>query len=304
MNPDVHKFKLENTKFLVKAEDQVVTPEMAKKLLETNCFNFQRPLNPRRVKEISSSIINGTMPAATIAIVEYNGILYMADGQHTTKGIVETNKPCVCQIHEYKVNDIKDLNEIYHRYDGTRIRNYSVYLKNEIQRCELEWPIPYSKLVGDGILIYIYGDKTSLKTLTKQIESEHNILLSKQFKAELLGKNSRYGIAASPIFLNYKNKLHKNSRHLQKPVIFYTIMKTCDIDINTAIKFWIDVRDGANLAINMPQYKLREELKLKQKISDRDLYVLCAAAWNAYRKGKKPKFFKKCHREEYLPSLF
>lgn len=294
--------KLKTTKNLIEWRDEYVTPEMAKEYLNNNAYRCQRNLNPRRVKEIGKLILEDRMAAATIAIVLYKGIKYLVDGQHTCNSIIDVNKPTVCQIHIYEIDNEKDLNDIYLRYEGTSPRPESIYIRNEAQTHDLSWPATYNKLITEAAMIYEYGD-FNLKIQKKIIEEKFNIIFNKQFKANLFGTYYKYGERARVIYLDENNKMYKNIDHIKKPAIFYTIMKCLNINEDFAKKFWIEVRDGEHLTIDTPQYKLREILKKNEKMSNKELYVLCTSAWNAARQNRTPNFFKGCYRPDYLPKL-
>lgn len=108
----------------------IVTPEMAKKWLETNDRN--RPLNKREIKQIEYDLINGNYELThQSAAIDKNGILF--DGQHRMTAIVNTGIPAPMVIAFNAPRNTKVDSGV------KRTSQHALYMAGEIERTDIEF---------------------------------------------------------------------------------------------------------------------------------------------------------------------
>ena len=103
----------------VETKYELVTPEMAREIINTHQFVRQRDLKKARVAELSSWIKLGKFyKNTTISLAECDGKLYLGDGQHRLHAVVETGSPQVFTVVRHYFDTYEDVKELYLTFDG------------------------------------------------------------------------------------------------------------------------------------------------------------------------------------------
>lgn len=251
-------------------------------LLDCNSMEGQRKIKPRHLKMLCDEIEAGNFLTGSIAIaiLTYDGNRQvLVNGQHQLTAVVKTGIPIVVSYEEYKCSTPNELSELYRRFDNHAARTLSDVLFPEAAALGLEWKQRVVELVVSAAAI--------------KENVQHSAKID---KVSLLKKYIKEGS-----FINHIITAGRSARFMRRQSVALAMMETWLVSKPDAESFWIAVRDGANLPIDSPALKLRNFLlntvtgrcgKFTQRgiastdiASNKEIYVKCIHAWNAYRRG-------------------
>lgn len=113
------------------AEVQLVTPEQANAWLEETQANGmigprQRRIDPVQVQRLAHAIAALEWEPTMISLYEFEGRLYLVDGQHRLSAIVRAGMPAPLVVSRKRAETIGQVNAAYRRIDGHKPRSAAV----------------------------------------------------------------------------------------------------------------------------------------------------------------------------------
>lgn len=95
----------------------LVTPEQAASWLEAAHYDYQRPIVPTHVDELSWAITNLEWEPTAIKIYAHDGREYLVDGQHRLSAIVKAEMPAPLIVVRQIASSINQVYNAYRRLD-------------------------------------------------------------------------------------------------------------------------------------------------------------------------------------------
>ena len=260
---------------IVKREIIDLTAERADEFLQRNIYFGQRKLSRDHVRLIKRAIEEKTFRTGEIS----TGLLkennhpsehLLLNGQHQLTAVKETGITIPALIEEIECENMDDVATLYATFDqGGRI--FSDLIVPKGKAAGISWPDWFQKLILVGGL---YKDGRQHWDKQKKVECFNEYIPSGICLFEWLQFNG--------------NVERKNWPHLAKRAIFATFIIAIEEDKITAKNFVIQLISGANLDQMSASKILRDFLIAlpNKKIHERDIFLKCKKAWNAFKEGK------------------
>ena len=97
---------------------EVVTPAAARKIIENEMYQRQRPLRQGHVAELAHHMEHGSfIDNTTITFALLDGKSYLVNGQHTINAIVKSGCSVTLNIQEYSCRNEDEIDSLYARQD-------------------------------------------------------------------------------------------------------------------------------------------------------------------------------------------
>lgn len=284
-----------------------VTRSLAAKFRDMEPVPNDRALNPRRVEAYRKMLLAGLFRPvqwATAHCLE-TGATYRVNGKHTSNLFSEFDElpqPLHATVENYHCDTLDDVARLYATFDSrTQVRT-----TNDINRAfaaideELrDIPSRIINLCVTGIAYKEYGDRYAARPAAERAEcllEEHNKMFVR-WVSEAVGSQTI------------------NSWLWRSPVVaaMYAGYERSRRDAN---EFWLAVRDGTGTSPKSPDRVLQRFLmtkfvlkgqgchtnrSAKSLVSQREMYVKCLHAWNAWRRGTTTDL--KYHPQAKVPAV-
>jgi hypothetical protein len=268
----------------MKTEVKLITPALAKKLLENN--NMNRALKPQMIKEYARQMIVGLWKEDTGEAIKiaFDGTLL--DGQQRLTALIDANV-------ELKFLVISDLGkEIFTVLDSGIKRN-----AGDAFHCA---GILNATNVAAGIKRYFIL-KTGRRNLNNVSPNNSASFINTTEIFTLYNKNPKFWDAA----YDMASRWYKNGRLLRLSEYIGIYAYLYDIDQDDAFSFIDSLSNGENLDAADPIKQLRDTLVFtginkKFTLTSYHRTALIFKAWNIYRKrGKVKRLYFNAERDNY-----
>lgn len=279
---------------LGRPKTQKVTRSLAKQFSEMEPAPHDRPLSERRLTVYESLIKRNQFRPVTwaTAICKETDGLYRVNGKHTSTllSTVEPLPEFYVTVEEYECETLDDVARLYATFDS-----------NMQSRTAKDIYLSFASTVKEfaGIPTKIITTAPSSIYYAKFGESTHSRTQPAD-RAEMLLEYSEFVCWLADLVA--KGTTHEGQRSKQRcsqllrvPVVA-AMFSSWSRAQKSSTEFWAAVRDDSGIAQNSPDRKLSRYLLVtgmrkmdrggKLRISsDREIYVKCLHAWNAWRKG-------------------
>lgn len=254
----------------------------------------ERDLNVPRKKELQTRIANELATTFNWATVEYEGVRYRMNGQHSSAAILESNGTLpdrlVFHVDEYVAYSKEGMAKLFQQFDArwssrskTDVSGAYQGLEKDIADCNRV----YLRTAIDGVAFY----RKSIQGLPLISRSGNPIsgdtLYNLFFEEDL-----------HPFLKWYDSLISRKTPEMKSPAIAGAMYATFCKSETGAREFWhkvalgnLDVENG-HASANL----LAEDLQNNQGLSDKSkklkpafLYAKSILAWNAFRTGTKVK---------------
>lgn len=242
----------------------VITPEMAKEMLEHNSVN--RPIRKRVMISLARDMATPGGWKLTGDPVLFDTKGNLIDGQHRLTACVQADTPFETWVGtnaEPDVQDVKDtgarrtLSDILHmRGESTSIMLASILRSVAVQDEEYEMKSSYYVPSYTRLLAMYDADPAKFTEATS--------MAGRTYQSAKMGSQAIWGLLW---------------------------IRLTEVDYEDADEFFSLIRSGANLGPGHPVYALRRALSNMENLgalaSRRKMYAMTVKAWNAWRAGTK-----------------
>lgn len=279
---------------LGRPKTQKVTRSLAKQFAEMDPAPHDRPLSERRLTVYENLIKRNQFRPVTwaTAICKETDGLYRVNGKHTST-LLSTVDPLpefYVTVEEYECDTLEDVAKLYATFDSNMQSRTAkdIYLSFASTVKEFA-DIPTKIITTAPSAIYYAKFGESTHSRTQPADRAEMLLEHPEFVcwlADLITKGSTY---------EGQRSKQKCLQLLRIPVVA-AMFSAWNRAQKASSEFWSAVRDDSGTAANAPDRKLSRYLLVtgmrkidrggKLRIgSDREIYVKCLHAWNAWRKG-------------------
>lgn len=286
-NPNVVTVEKLKVKVVRRTQGQL-THTAACTLLEMKTFDGERKEREDWVQHLYNQWLTGRFrwELVTIVTCRYKGEMYRLNGQHTCW--MRLNLPekenCSVEFYEYEVDSEDQLRALYAVIDRGKSRTHGHIIKASLTSTEYlgeVWP-SLVNILAAGMKLWLYEKSNDQRQngpdeMVALIQGQHNALF------KLVG--------------GFVQERIDSAQHIKRASTIAAIFATFDKAKTIAPEFWQPVCDGLNLGRKTdPRYQLRDTLmrsSVRGSVSDKrvlgqeDMYRICVAAWNKWRKGEE-----------------
>lgn len=290
-----------------------VTTKLAKEWSELTSAYTDRPLSERRLMAYRKMVEQAGFRPVTWAKAYCTEVKewFRVNGKHTSTLFASIDLSKVqdlyVTIEEYTCESLDDLARLYSTFDS-RLQSRSsgdVYRSFAAVIPELkDLPHRFIQDVVSGLNMWANPTSPSKDSAPE--------------KAERLFDEVEFALWLMPLLHTNASKADVTDKGSAKPLrraaVIGAIRATYAKNRAEAMKFWTAVRDETGAQPNLPDRKLAKYLSTmsvarggeagykpaRMRASDREFYVKCLHAWNAWRKGEATNLTY--HPEAKLPS--
>lgn len=281
------------------AQSTRVNAAQAQKYLDMNTYEAQRPMRSKRIEQLCAAARKGLFLAGHFAVVHKNGESILMNGQHQAAMIIRTKVIVKASLDEFWLNDDEGdavIATLFSQYDegGMRTgRDVVGYHRHCFRLMDINLTA-CNRIAGAlGYLEWGHGYGSR----------------PKQERAALLGPHRKDALWVN----QFSSSSSQHTRHIERVPVIAAFILFHRKDDSDADVFCQAVRDGDMLKRTEPAYALREYLvqistgekygkkSLSMFALNREIFVKCIHAWNAYRKGKTTQL--KYHAEADMPKV-
>ena len=301
-------------KLLDRPKTVKVTKKLATSFAEMDAPPHDRPLSERRMMVYQRLLAEGGFRPVTWATVlckETSGV-YRVNGKHTSTMLsgLDQIPDFYAVIEEYECDTLEDVARLYSTFDSkTQLRSSNdIYLSFAATMPELNGIASRTITVAvAGIDLYISGGSQSGKGSKSSSAAD---------RAERLFDNGDFVIWLDSILSggeSVKREVNrKGSRHLQRASVVGCMFGTWQKAKKESTDFWTGVRDESGVVANLADRKLARYLLTVSVLvgngsghtkvaSQREVYVKCVHAWNAWRKKENTEL--KYYADKDTPAI-
>lgn len=262
--------------------------ELIKEFVEMTPAPKDRPLQERRMKAHEESFRKGTFRSVTWAkcYCKETNKTYRINGKHTSLLLsrLETVPELFVTVEQFYAETLEDVARLYATYDNRIVSRTGADINRSYAGTmpELEAiPTRLLSAIVSGIAYHQYRDSYTSIPAADRAEKLFEMVPFAQWCHRLCGEHeSKY-------------------RHIFKVPVVGAMLGSYETDEGDATRFWSDVReDGGAHEADAPTRRLAKLLLISsvhgdpnrgargRTLSNREFYVKCAHAWNAYREHR------------------
>jgi hypothetical protein len=259
----------------IKAGIVQITPRMAREWLAEYRYEFQRVIRPTHVEYLASEMIAGRFEVCQITFCDFNGRLFLVDGQHRLHAIANSGTPIEQFVYTEPANSFDEVAENYYRRDiGITRSEADMHKPAQLEKRTGLTPTKIcavssaAKLIMGGFAPGVFSVKLPYQ------------------RSRDIRKNAILDLSDSATV--YFESIYDNSTLIQKALLRFACVSvgivTSRYAPEIATAFWKEValndglRKGAPAKALIESYLLRPTNNLSPAYQAR----LIAAAWNAY----------------------
>lgn len=254
----------------------------AAKLLTLNTHPGQRPLRQSKIDRLVRKMKSGDWVGANLAIaIKPDGAWVLVDGQHTLTAIIESGIASIASLKTYRVADDDGLRRLFTQVDTNRTLGEHVRAFNDGQSDPL-----FNKFVSGLFALLDLQSPSSIKG----VATEERVTRARGYPNELQFVRD----VLAPISAN-----RSAASWIGRAPVVAAMIATFRADPIAARQFWSNVRDGyTGISAKSGPALLRDALMRVKHKGGRtgrvQIYGICIAAWNAYRRNEEREFLKPC----------
>jgi hypothetical protein len=267
-----------------------LTKQFAKEFSEMDPAPHDRPLSPRRISVYQKLLDSGAFRPVTwaSAACTETGGKYRVNGKHTSTMFAELDKlpEFFVTLEEYQCDSLEDVARLYATFDSKMMsrttRDINLSFAATIPELA-EVPSSIVNLSVAGISYAKWGQDTYNHQPAERAECllDHPLFIT--WLSELLTGGA----------ISMKQKMG-----LVRMPVAAAIYTTYNKAKGAALEFWSSVRDETGHSPSTPDRKLARYLattgliggdrakRTKAVSGNREIFVKCIHAWNAWRKGE------------------
>ncbi len=263
-----------------------VTKSLAKEFAEMEPAPHDRPLSERRLAVYQKLLKDGSFRPVTwaSAICKETGDIYRVNGKHTSIMLSGLDKmpDFYVTVEEYECDTLEDVAKLYATFDSAMMSRTAKDIY-----ASFAGTIPTLKGVS-GAIIGMAVTGLSMEQWGHNYNSGHQ----PAERAELLLEH--------PEFVTWLASLDLTTRattHMKRTAVAAAMFATWKRSQKAATEFWMAVRDETGAKPDLPDRKLSKMLLTvgvdkgtgstrAKKMNQREMFVRCLHAWNAWRKGE------------------
>lgn len=270
----------------------LANPSLIKEFVEMEPAPYDRPLSERRLQIYERILAAGSFrPVVWASAVCYEtNCTYRVNGKHTSH-LLAAKTPVpefYVTIERWKCDTLKDVAALYGTYDS----NLASRTANDINH-SFASAIPELRNVPGKLINMTVSAAAHLKwdesTLRKVPQAER--------AEELVERVHFVGWLRDIVTNTDTNKKQNSAAFIMRTPVVCAMMATYDRALNVAKEFWVQVRDESHPDRDHPSRVLARFLvrsvmaganvkSSKNITTNREMFVKCLHAWNAYRSGE------------------
>jgi hypothetical protein len=136
----------------------VVTPDQAQEWLDSRPYAYQRSIRPKLIERLCQAMERREFTAlTTLVFYDYNGKLYLVDGQHRLNAVVATGIPQVFVLAVKRVESYEEVETDYLKYDqgdpksaADSLYGARIHERSGISVAEMKLLIPAVRVLLNG----------------------------------------------------------------------------------------------------------------------------------------------------------
>ncbi len=266
-----------------------VTKAIAKQFAEMEPAPGDRPLSERRLQVYEKIVRDGgfrpcSWAAATCA---QTGGQYRVNGKHTATLFSDLDPlpELYAVVEYYECETLEEVAELYSTYDSKIVSRTVSDINRSFARCVPQLADVDQRTINLTVSAVAYAEHLDRYKALQPAERAEGLLENYDFclwAYELMGAgNNKYA-------------------YLKRLAVFAAMLGSYRKSKTMASKFWAEVRDETGPTPQDPSRKISRFLMLnttakggnrvlaagRVRVSDREFYVKCIHAWNAWRKGE------------------
>lgn len=259
--------------------DMLVTPAMAKCLVEHLNFDEQRALKGTNVVVLAAAMKEGRFREySDIQFASLNGALHLINGQHTLHAIVASGVSVPLCVHVYSVRSADEIRRLYSRFDVGTPRN----LKDTMGSlgAELELTTKQRDRLSGAV------KRVHLRFRTHFGHDQERAILSRDYDRikEMMREWKPYALE---YFKAISGAVAENRKVFERGDVLGVGMITFKYQSVMAHDFWSAAAQDDGLRQKDPRKTLIEWLKSNRTSAKAGRQHKAAiAAWNAFMDGK------------------
>lgn len=238
------------------------------------------------------------------AICKETGDVYRVNGKHTSTLLagLDVLPEFYVTVEEYECETLEDVAKLYGTFDSAMQQRSArdIYLS-------FAGTVPQYQDVSAKIITIIPGAIASI------FQGDRGYGQTAPEKAEALLENIAFATWLNSLIIDKaggSSKPGKGGNLLKQPVVA-AMFGNFNKSMKAATEFWTAVRDETGVEPNLPDRKLaryllttglrRDARTARTAINNREIYVKCLHAWNAWRKGETTNL--NYHAEAKIPVI-
>lgn len=272
------------------------TRKVAQEFSSMDPAPHDRGLKERRLQVYERLMREGKFRPVTwgAAYCKQTGGTYRVNGNHTST-LLATLDPMpnlFITVERYECDTLDDVAHLYATFDSGMQSRTASDINQSFAGCVKELAEVSSRIINLAVagMAYAILGSTGSKNREQPPERAERLLEHPEFVlwlAELLpGSTAQGGPRPGP------------NKHLKRGAVCAAMFATFQKSMPQATKFWAEVRDETAPTPEEPSRKLAKYLvvnfsavgasnrKPGWRVADREVYVKCLHAWNAWRKGE------------------
>lgn len=287
-----------------KTSDKLIklSPSLVEKFFSMDAFPRDRDLQKNRVNYHRRNLENGEFTGATWASIHVEDMdkTFRGNGKHTSfvlnewleKG--ETLPDCNIRVEEYTCPTLRDAAGLFQTFDPkASVRNKADVLRTFSSTTKATEAMP-SRVLSVLTTGIAFSEHEKVYRKIPTVDQAMTMLSKTKFNnwfRDLIMADGKKGL--------------KEKKHLIRMSVVAAMYQTYKSDPETATEFWEKIRDkGGDDKANSPPRKLYDWLikskvggrEGKGRVSEREVYISCLQAWNAYKAEEDTVTFK--YKEE------
>lgn len=268
---------------------QLVTTTLAKKFAEMDAAPNDRPLSEVRMRVYEKLIKEGGFRPCqwAAAYCKETGGTYRVNGKHTSTLMMGLNPlPQLYAVIEwYECDELRDVSRLYATYDSKMQSRTVSDINRSFAAC-----VPDLAGVHQRII-----DRVPSAVWYSRMQERYSVMQPAE-RAEALLEHCDFVLWLDKLVENTGT----NCGHLRRMPVVAAIFATYQKSQRAALEFWTAVRDETGPKPECPDRKIGRWLMLNStgvsgrrkdstsrfRVKDKEYFVKCLHAWNAYRAGE------------------
>ncbi len=293
-------------KLIGSPKTQKATRKLAEEFVTMEMAPRDRPLSERRLQVYQQILNKGEFRPVTWASANCleTGATYRVNGKHTSILLskAEPLPELYVTVEKYECDTLEDVARLYSTFDSKMQSRTANDIYRSFASCipELvEVPAKVINLTICGVAYFTYQDAYGAKQTAQE-------------RAENIFEHSDFAMWVPRVIPSTAEK----NRHLYRLAVFAAMFATYTKSKSAASDFWKAVCEESGSQANLPDRKLARYLLThfsskggnqvnskagRYRVADREIYVKCLHAWNAWRKTETTNL--NYYPEAEIPSI-
>lgn len=278
------KFKTPAITEIQKPKLLKATHTLAKHFRDMERYPHDRNLSPTRCEFLKNAIRQGLFRGSEWVSCKCSetGLVYRLNGKHTSAVLCELYEageevPDIVQlVREYEAKTLADMAHLFASFDPRQsARGKADIVRGFAATAEETASLPprLLNLVTTGLAFSLW--ERNYKRVSTQEQSV------------LLLQNTEFAAWVDDLLSD-----QKEAKHLKRMPVVAAMARTWKVDETAATEFWTKIRDDSDDDKNAPtrvlyrwllKHKIGAVRNTSDAVSDREAYLVCLLAWNAWR---------------------